>query len=312
MTPSISSIQPSNPLPPPQLIGLTSPVSAKSEGKGALLQSATRTGHPSQTFGSRPELLHPNQAFNQYELIQAIEETHSHKDSLLGSFTLSLSQGTKRLTQLSLENMEKLNQAAKNAQSNSSWQTLAKISECILAAFNAVFGVSLIAGGTLLIGGIMVLSSLFTLIKLAIQETGSWNFLAQQMAGSREQQERIEHYLPIAVNVIDKVLSLGGAAAFTMWNRMSDAQQAMVVFQTALTLYQGVIRTGQSISEAKMQFAAADLHIFQNLIYREEVQQEHTASVITHISSILKSCEEAAQKIIELAANALKQTTLHA
>jgi hypothetical protein len=264
------------------------------------------------TSFSRPQLTAPSKAFNEYQLILAIENTQGHKKHLLDSFTKGISDNTQRAKELSIENLEKLKTEAENAKDKSFWNTLTTVAECFLAAFNTIFGASVVASGGGTLGGLMVFSGLFSLTKLAMDKSGSWSFLASQMASSREQQKKIEHYLPLAMGYISQTLSVAGTGACAIWSSMNYATQAKIIFEGALACYESTTQAGNAIATMKLEFTQADLLALDNQLNTIELQQQDTLSTIEQITSILKSCEQAAERVIALAANALKQTTLHA
>jgi hypothetical protein len=262
---------------------------------------------------SKPKITHPSRVpFHEMGLIQAFEDLHATGEKLITTFTKSLQDGKEKLRTLSLENIEKLKEAALRAQESGFWSMLQKIGECILAAISTVLGVSLVASGAgSVIGGVMIASGILTLANFAMRETGSWDFVAKKLSSDQDMQKKLVVVLPMATSLVATVLSLGGSVATSLWTSLSMTQKALAFAQTAMSFYQGFTTAGKGLAEAKALWTQADLALLDMHISIERAVFESKNTLMRHVIKIFEQSKQTAEQVIDLAAQAIKKTKIH-
>ena len=263
---------------------------------------------------SPPKLIHPSRTtYSEYGLIQALDELHASGESLITSFTTSLSQGSEKLRKLSSENIEKLKEAAKNTQSSEFWSFLQKIGECILAALTSVLGITLVAtGGGAVIGGVMIAAGILTLTNFAMRETGSWDYVAKQLSDDKEKQKNIAFYLPLGMGLLAAVLGVGGSVATALYTTLNVAGQAVTVLQAATGIYHGITTVGHGVTEGQVLWTEADLTKIATETTLTRVKFEKNSSTLRQMMKILETIEQGAEQVISLSTQAIKKSRIQA
>ena len=263
---------------------------------------------------SPPKLTHPSHiTYSEYGLIHALDALHTCGESLIKSFTTSLSQGSAKLKTLSLENIEKLKEAAKSAQSSEFWSFLQKIGECILAAITTVLGITLVATGAgAIIGGVMIAAGILTLTNFAMRETGSWDSVAKQLSDDKENQKNIAFYLPLGMGLLAAVLGIGGSVATALYTTLNVAGQAVTVLQAAASIYQGITTVGHGVTEGQVLWTQADLTKIGTETTLTRVRFERNSSTLRQMVKILENTKLSAEQVISLSTEAIKKSRIQA
>lgn len=267
-----------------------------------------------------PKLIHPraiarteNVPCSEFSLIRTLNELHETGQSLIGSFTQSIQEGSARLRQLSMDNIQKLKEAAERTKENGFWSFLQKIGECILAAISTVLGISLVATGAgAVVGGVMIAAGILTITNFAMRETGSWDWVAKQLAKDKETQEKLAFYLPLGVGLIAAVLGIGGSVASALWTNLNFAQQALSIAQGAMGIYQGVTSIGKGVTQARVLWTQADLTKIESENSLERIAFERDTNLLRQIVKKLESAQQTAEQIISLAVDSFRKTVIHA
>lgn len=274
---------------------------------------------PARLF-SPPKLTHPraiarteNTSCTEFALIRALGDLHETGQSLIGSFTHSIQEGSTRLRQLSMENIQKLKEAAERTKENGFWSFLQKIGECILAAISTVLGITLVATGAgAVVGGVMIAAGILTLTNFAMRETGSWDWVAKQLAKDRETQDKLAFYLPLGVGLIAAVLGIGGSLASALWSSLNFAQQALSIAQAAMGVYQGVTSIGKGVTQARVLWTQAELTKIESENTLGRIAFERDTNLLRQIVKKLESAQQTAEQIISLAVDSYRKTVIHA
>lgn len=273
---------------------------------------STKTAEPMRP--STPQLTPPKKVrFQETAIINVFDEIHSSGDSLVRSFTHSLKDGAARLRQMSQENIEKLKEAAQRAQESGFWSVLQQIGECILSAITAILGISLVASGAgTVVGSVMIASSVLTLANFAMRKTGSWDYVARQLATSREDQYRLSQYLSSGTSLVAAVLGLGGAAATALWTTMNMTQKALSIAQASMAIYQGAATTGKGLSDARALWTQSDLTNIESKTALERICYEDSSQVMQMIQKLMRQMQESTEQVIDLAAAAYRNIRIQA
>ncbi|MCX6989475.1 MAG: hypothetical protein NTX49_00170 [Chlamydiae bacterium] len=263
---------------------------------------------------SPPKLKHPSRVtYSECALIHTLDELHASGESLITSFTTSLSLGSEKLKKLSLENIEKLKEAAQNAQSSEFWSFLQKIGECILAAISTVLGITLVATGAgAVIGGVMIAAGILTLTNFAMRETGTWVSVAKLLSDDKETQNNIAFYMPLGVGLVAAVLGIGGSVATALYTALNVAGQAITVLQASAGIYHGVTTVGKGVSEGQVLWTEADLTKIATETTLTRVKFERNSSLMRQTVKILESIQQSAEQVIDLSTQALKKSRIQA
>lgn len=261
-----------------------------------------------------PKLTPPSRvSYSEFSLIHVFDEMHASGKTMLASFTSSISQGSAKLRQLLLENIEKLKEAAKKAQENGFWSMLQKIGECILAAISTILGITLVATGAgAIVGGVLIAAGILTITNFAMRETGSWDWAAKKLSNDKEQQKKLAIYLPLGVGLVAAVLGLGGSIATALWTSLNMAQQALSIGQAALGIYQGFTTVGKGITDAKVLWTQADLIDIEKRTTLERLSFERNSSAMHQMIQVFENAQQSAEQVIDLAAKALKTVAIQA
>jgi hypothetical protein len=282
--------------------------------QGSCSYASERLSVPSfSSLFAKPKITHPSRVpFHEMGLIQAFEDLHATGEKLVLAFTKSLHDGKEKLRTLSLENIEKLKEAAQRAQESGFWSMLQKIGESILAAITTVLGISLIASGAgSVIGGVMIASGILTLANFAMRETGSWDFVAKKLSSDQEMQKKLVVVLPMATSLVSTVLSLGGSVATTLWTSLSVTQKALALAQTAMSFYQGFTTAGKELAEARALWTQADLALLDMHTSIERVVFDSKNALMRQIIKIFEQSQQTAEQVIDLASQAVRKTKIH-
>ncbi|MBM3207510.1 MAG: hypothetical protein FJZ57_02745 [Chlamydiae bacterium] len=269
------------------------------------------TQSPSNLFAP-PKLTEPTHVhFDEIKFIKIMDEIQMTGDSLIDSFSKSISLGSEKIKKLSLENMEKLKEAAEKAQEGTFWSFLQQVGECILAAISTVLGITLVSTGAgSIIGGAMIASGIITLVNFIMKDTGSWNYISKQLSDDRKRQEELTRYLPLATSIVSSVLGLASTGAAALFTNMNAVQQGLVIAQAALGLYQGGVTVAKSVNDADATWKESDLTQLQSDKDLQKFRFQEDSQLLNQIIKILRSSQEAAEQVIDLAAQALRRTVL--
>lgn len=273
--------------------------------------STTRREMP---FISAPMLTPPKKVqFKETDFIHVLDQIHSTGSSLVDSFTKNISEGSRRLRELSRENIDKLKEAAQRAKDSGFWSFLQKIGEFILAAISTVLGISLIASGAAVaVGSVLIASSILSVANFAMKETGAWDSVAKKLASKKEDQQKLSQYLPMAISLISAVLSLGGTAASALWTTMNLTQKALSIAQATMAIYQGAVTAGKGLAEARVLWTEADLAEIQSKTALERIAFEAGSEILQTIQKILRQIQESSEQVIDLAAAAYRNIRIQA
>jgi len=301
-TPSIDEVTRARDLAPKQ----------KTTSSGALPSSKVQTLET--PLFSPPKLTHPSRVtYIEYGLISVLNELHTCGESLITSFTTSLSHGSEKLKKLSLENIEKLKEAAKNTQSSEFWSFLQKIGECILAAITTVLGITLVATGAgAIIGGVMIAAGLLTIANFAMRESGSWVAVSKLLSNDKETQKNIAFYIPLGVGLLAAVLGIAGSVATALYTTLNIAGQAVSVLQAAAGIYNGVTTVGKGVSEGQVLWTEADLTKIATETTLTRVKFESNSSLLRQTIKILENIQQSAEQVISLSTQAIKKSRIQA
>ncbi len=262
---------------------------------------------PSETHSSTAPLFSPPtlpspDRFNEHSFINVMNEIHNVGEDLLKAFRHAIVSSTQKIKELSLENAQKLKEAAARAQENGVWSLLKKIGSCILSAFSIVFGIALTAsGGGTLIGAALIASGIMSIANFAMTESGSWDWIAKKLAHDNEElQRKLAFWLPTAVGGISSLCSIAGSIGGTIWGGLNLAQQGFAVLQQTLGIYQLVTTVGKGISDTKLLLTQADLEEVSSKISLEKFISEDVSLWIKHCMQYLKELQKQAEKQIQL------------
>lgn len=276
------------------------------------VESAGVRGAKPIPISSTPQLTPPKKVrFAEMDMIHVLDEIHASGELLTSSFTRSISDGSKRLRELSLENIEKLKEAAERAKESGFWSLLQKIGECILAAITSIFGISLVATGAGSgLGAVLIASGVLTLANFAMRETGSWDYVARQLASSREDQRKLATYLPIGTSILSAVLGMGGTAAAALWTTLNMTQKAMSIAQVTMAVYEGTVTTGRGFAEARALWTQGDLAQIESNLSLERIGFEDRSQGMQTLHKVLRQIQESAEQVIDLAGQAYRNVRI--
>jgi len=266
---------------------------------------------PSVLFAP-PNLSGPDKVnFNEIQFITVMNEIQMSGESLIDSFSKSITIGSDKLKKMSIENMEKLKEAAEKTQDKSFWSFLQQVGECILSAISTVLGITLVSSGAgYIIGGAMIASGVINFVIFVMKNTGTWQYLSKQMTDDRKRQQELAQYLPFAASLVGSVLGIASTGAALIWSDLNAAQQGLVIAQAALGLYQGGVTIGRGLNDANATWIESDLTYMQSEKDLQKIKFEEDSHTLNQILKILRASQDAAEQVIDLAAQALRRTVL--
>lgn len=227
-------------------------------------------------------------AVNQ-EVLALSEKMLEGNITQIGDFRIELSELTQKQA-------ERMHESLKHHEKSRFWGILAKIGSVILSAASVVFGVTLISTGAgVVMGGAMVAAGLAAIANVAMDETGGWDFVAQQMF--RENQEHrilFRALVPAAVGVVCGLATLGGTgiagAALGIGGRLAT------VAQVAGSLAVGITTGAKGIHLAQASFAeAAHGEAKKDMFLNQTALEELTLRTVAAQKSITRELNTAAR-----------------
>jgi hypothetical protein len=256
--------------------------------------------HESSTYQpSKPRLSPPNCAI-EYKVLSSLDNISEVGGGWLQVQNNMLDDCSEKIREIQKQNIEKLNEAAKNAQKNDLWSLIKKVGAFILAAVSTVFGISLMATGAgTVVGAAMVTSGIMTVTNIAFSETGVWDWVAEKLAkDNKELQKKIATFLPCAVGVVSAVVGLAGSGAALAWTSLSLVQKGLLIIQTALNLAEGTLTVVEGVNDFKSLRTRADLNeIKRNLFVQQNKLEKITGGMEKYMKLISHATDEAAKAI---------------
>ena len=266
---------------------------------------------PSPLFAA-PKLKAPDKVnFHETKLLTTIDDIYGTGQRLTDALNNNIRQATAKLKDLTIEKMHMLEAAAKKTQSSEFWGILRKVGECILAAFTAIMGMTLVSTGPVALGAVMIASGILSVVNFTMRESGAWDSVAKKLAKDVGQEEILSRYLPLGVSLVTAVLSIGGGAATTLWTAASMTQKAFAIAQASLGIYNGATGAGKAIVDAKIAWSQAELTAKESEITQNRIRVDMKHSQMAHTLKIIEQIQQAAESVVELYAQAIKRTTLH-
>jgi hypothetical protein len=234
------------------------------------IESTPVDRHPQAVWTSeRPALTPPDSlpvlSDSVYRFISTTEESRELGEQILETFELRLKDIKLKIREISADNIQKLQEAARRAADSSFWSVLKKIATCLFSAFSMIFGISSVAtGGSALIGGAMIASGILSLSNFAIAEAGAWDWISKQLSNDNEERQKMFAWLlPSAVGVIAGGIGLVGSVQGVVSGAFQFAEKAAYVAQTALTIFDAATTFGRGHADAHLIWTQSDLSKIQ-------------------------------------------------
>ncbi len=242
-----------------------------------------------------PQLMRPS---SEYRLISLANELECSIGEILNSVTMRLGDVKEKIRSLSVENIQKLKEAATKAQSGNFWSMLKKIASCLLAAITMVLGASCIAsGGGALVGGIMIASGLLSLANTTLSESRAWDWVAGQLSHENEERKKqLALLLPTALGVLAASCGIAGS----IYGAALAVQNTALIAQTALSLFSGMTTMGKGITDAQTLWIQADLQLIQGHLTEEREELSSLTEKVRIFLSELKNALKKAQNALDL------------
>jgi hypothetical protein len=174
--------------------------------------------------------------------------------------------------ELNVLRKKQLEQLAKTIESEESslfWSFLTKIGQVVLAAISTVLGFSLLAsGGAPLAAGALVASGLLTVANVALQETGGWDWIADQIAEKdKELRDNIRTIVPATIGLVCGIGSL-----FTIGLNLESLnllQQTLSIAVSAANISMGITTFMSGIAQGHALLEEAKDMSFKRDIYKK-------------------------------------------
>jgi hypothetical protein len=246
-----------------------------------------------------PQLVRPS---SEYRLISLANELELSIGEILNSVTMRLGDVKEKIRSLSVENIQKLKQAALKAQSGDFWSMLKKIASCLLGTISMVFGASCIAsGGGALIGGVMIASGLLSLATITLSECKAWDWIAGQLSHENEERKnQLALLLPLSLGILAAGCGIAGSVHGIASGAILAVQKTALIAQTSLSLFSGVTTMGKGITEAQGVWIQADLQCIQGHLTEEREELNSLTEKIRTFLSELKGALKKAQNALDV------------
>jgi len=263
----------------------------------------TRAPEPLKTEWKpeKPKLTHPDAVMSEYRLLSALKQLGETGDDLLRLLGTRLSNVKDEVREISAENIQRLRASAERANASTWWQVLQKIATSLLSALSLVSGIAVIsAGGHAFIGGAMIASGIFSLFNIALTESGTWDWIAKQLAQENEERrEQLAKILPAAMGLVAGGIGLAGSAYSFTTGAIPFVEKSLYIAQTAFSIFQASVTLGKGQADVRLIWAQADSNESDGKLNMSQVGFNSLVQEIKTFMETLKSAKAAAKKAVE-------------
>jgi len=299
---AISSSTQTAPIPPIRSVE----ISPSSEGSLSSIGNAPTTPPPFKP--SKPELTRP---CLELELISShldLERT----DAKLSNLKLAeIEHLQKKLHELHIDHVKKIQEAAKKAEQQDLWSLLKKIASYITSAISSILGATLFATPHgAVIGAIMVTAGIASIANQILLDLGAWDWIAKKLAAeNEEQQKRILHVIPTTISIATGVIALSGASAAFAANAFSTVKQVAAFVAAISSFLQGTATIGKGVTDAQLTWEQGAL---KKLLSQQKTNQrelEETCQQFEQLVRYENSIAQTTKELIQLSNQSFKRIT---
>lgn len=250
---------------------------------------------------SRPTLLPPAN-LRLALFVSTLERT---EQSLVETLTSRLSEISKEGAEQSLAYQKKLKENADQIKSGLAWSVLKKVWSALFASVTAIFGISNLIAGNVIVGASLIVSGMLSLINLLCSEMGVWDEVAKKLAQEDQaRQKQIAFCIPLAISILSAGLALFGGIYDLTRSQEFLSNEFLFALLASCSILSGIVDIGQGMTQMRTLHAQASLLKIKTLLESTNIETKMCSEALGSFFSSIQQVFERLSRIMQMNAQA--------